>query len=412
MPRAYYNEFDDYAADWLENLIDAGLLPDGDVDRRSIEDVTSEDLKGYTQAHFFAGIGGWPLSLRKAGWPDDRSVWTGSCPCPPFSKAGKGTQCPSCGSASCFAHPLVTAGWVCVDCGDEWRGDDRHLLPEFIRLIGDSQPSAVFGEQVASSDGVVWLYTFRTLMEAQGYAFGAADLCAAGIGAPHIRQRLFFGAKRLGDTDKSGFQGWKDTKERVASGEGRIGTSRLVGGLADSDEHGSGGRRVQRPGQGDGAGLGASRERFAGFRATSGLDDTASARHIGTVAGAERDSRNETRLRVSGEGRGLGGLAESDGWFSGDGHVQPSRQHRQQPENGRSGELDNRGRPSPTNSIWRDVDWLFCRDGKWRPVEPGTFPLADGISGRVGRIRAYGNAIVPEVGATFVKAWMQALEDI
>ncbi|NJO84750.1 MAG: DNA cytosine methyltransferase, partial [Blastochloris sp.] len=35
------------------------------------------------------GIGGWPLALRWAGWPDNRPVWTGSCPCQPFSTAGR-----------------------------------------------------------------------------------------------------------------------------------------------------------------------------------------------------------------------------------------------------------------------------------------------------------------------------------
>ena len=86
----YYNEFDPQAAQWLRNLITAGLIPAGDVDERSIEDVKPNDLRGYTQCHFFAGIGGWPLALDLAGWPRDRPVWTGSCPCQPFSAAGRG----------------------------------------------------------------------------------------------------------------------------------------------------------------------------------------------------------------------------------------------------------------------------------------------------------------------------------
>ncbi|MCU3322178.1 DNA cytosine methyltransferase, partial [Enterobacter hormaechei subsp. steigerwaltii] len=38
------------------------------------------------------------------------------------------------------------------------------------------------------------------------------------------------------------------------------------------------------------------------------------------------------------------------------------------------------------NGFWRDADWLLCRDGKWRPVEPGTFPLVDGAAARLGRV--------------------------
>lgn len=162
--RAYYNDNDPRAAAWLRELIADGLLPPGDVDERSIADVAGADLQGYVQCHFFAGIGGWPYALRLAGWPDDQPVWTGSCPCQPFSCAGKrkGTE------------------------------DKRHLWPEFYRLIAECRPPVIFGEQVASKDGRLWLAGVRADLEALGYAVGAADLCAAGIGAPHIRQRLFW----------------------------------------------------------------------------------------------------------------------------------------------------------------------------------------------------------------------------
>lgn len=80
---AYYNEFDTNAADWLENLIRAGLIAPGIVDRRSLLEVTPADLEGFVQCHFFAGIGIWSYGLRAAGWADDRPIWTGSCPCFP-----------------------------------------------------------------------------------------------------------------------------------------------------------------------------------------------------------------------------------------------------------------------------------------------------------------------------------------
>jgi hypothetical protein len=60
-----------------------------------------------------------------------------------------------------------------------------------------------------------------------------------------------------------------------------------------------------------------------------------------------------------------------------------------------------------TNGFWRDADWLFCRDGKWRPVMPGTFPLVVGATSRVGRLRAYGNAIVAPVAEAFIRAYME-----
>jgi DNA (cytosine-5)-methyltransferase 1 len=166
---AYYNEIDPYAAAWLRNLITAGHIAAGDVDERSIEDVSPDDLRDYTQCHFFAGIGVWSYALRKAGWPDDKEIWTGSCPCQPFSTAGKGVG---------FA-------------------DERHLWPAFHYLIEQRRPSVVMGEQVASKDGLGWLDLVHADMENTGYAFGATDTCAAGVGAPHIRQRLYWLANSL-----------------------------------------------------------------------------------------------------------------------------------------------------------------------------------------------------------------------
>lgn len=69
-------------------------------------------------------------------------------------------------------------------------------------------------------------------------------------------------------------------------------------------------------------------------------------------------------------------------------------------------------RPGPVNGFWRDADWLHGRDGWWRPVRPGSFPLADGIPARVGRVRTYGNAINIEAAAAFIKSYMAAVDHV
>jgi len=161
---AYYNEFDPFKAEWLRNLIEAGHIAPGEVDERSIADVQAADLRGYRQCHFFAGIGVWSYALRLAGWSDIREVWTGSCPCQPFSVAGakRGTD------------------------------DERHLWPELYRLIREYRPSCVIGEQVASPAAYAWFDAVSSDLESADYACDAKDLPAASVGGSDRRQRLYW----------------------------------------------------------------------------------------------------------------------------------------------------------------------------------------------------------------------------
>jgi len=302
---AYYNEYDPKAAAWLRELIKQGHIADGVVDERSIEDVTPNELTDFIQCHFFAGIGVWSYALRRAGWADDRPVWTGSCPCQPFSAAGKG------------------AGFA----------DERHLWPAFHHLISQCRPDVVLGEQVASKDGLGWLDLVCADLEAANYAAGAVDLCAAGVGAPHIRQRLWWVGTRLGNAPSARLEG--------AAGAG------LQGAVERSSHAGDHG------GMGDANSAGSQGHGKFGY-----VDVSAGRQAAGRYSGTESLD---------------GGVADT-------------------------------GRPGPTNGFWRDADWLFCRDGKWRPVEPSTFPLAHGAAARVGRLRGYGNAINAEAAQAFIES--------
>lgn len=183
----YYNEFDAKTAAWLRSLILAGLIPNGVVDERSITEVQPPDLVGYVQHHFFAGIGGWSLALRLAGWPADRRVWTGSCPCQPFSVAGK--------------QRGVT--------------DSRHLWPVWYNLlvqynaISNQEPVPVFGEQVSSKPTIgdgreskgdsAWIDGVFDDLERASYSCWAVDIPSASVGKNHRRQRLFWFANTTGD---------------------------------------------------------------------------------------------------------------------------------------------------------------------------------------------------------------------
>jgi len=197
-----YNENDPRAAAWLRELITKKLIPNGVVDERDIQDIRPEELVQYTQCHFFAGIGGWSHALQLAGWSADTPVWTGSCPCTPFSVAGKRRA----------------------------TDDPRHLWPAFRWLIAQCRPPVIFGEQVASKSGRSWLSGVRADLETLGYGVGASDLCAAGIGSPHLRQRLWW----MANTDKPRPQGRDKEVLSECSGQLPSGPVSASGRLADT----------------------------------------------------------------------------------------------------------------------------------------------------------------------------------
>lgn len=332
-PSAYYNEIDPFAAQWLRNLIAAWHIAPGEVDERSIEDVTPDDLRGFTQCHFFAGIGGWSYALRLAGWTDNRPIWTGSCPCQPFSSTGKG------------------AGF-----------------------IKQCRPQRIAGEQVAGGRADPWFDLVQNDLERMGYAFGLTPFPAAGVGSPNERERAYWVADANLQYESTA-RNEARTAEPVRSGE--------IIWLANSARERRDGvdplLQRKEPGR-----YSQSLPEITGNRSTDGLGNS-----------------NVTRLEGFGGNDGSAGREGTTGPASAPGvHL----------------------RPLEVNGFWRDADWLFCRDGKWRPVEPGTFPLVDGAaarlgrvepgmarmasSNRVGRLKGYGNAINAQAAAAFIRAYM------
>ena len=482
MAGIYYNEHDAYAAQWLRNLMAEGLIPEGEVDERSIKEVRPDEIREFTQCHFFAGIGIWAGALRDAGWPDELPVWTGSCPCQPFSNAGK----------------------------QEGFEDERHLWPDWLALIRECRPSIVLGEQVASA--LEWLDLVSADLEEEGFAFGALDLCAAGFpleswhgsgqgewlrralldcpdpmlaadlrnfadfadrelgsgDASHIRQRIYFvgmdnassaGLERSAAFGDPGEAGRPDAERTSAPGgmadaaklglEGAIGRagpgkSRAsecgrAGGMANSGD-----RRFRRGSQeGDGSegeaqGEAWQRERGrnddrdggptrrmadadggqsweagaiqsggeygcepedggasqGGSASARGMADAPGSRHDGKEQGPEGEAWEGSRMLLPSEIERAGGMAHSK--YDGGRTDEPERRSEGRAIDG--GDSEGPGRDGsddadPADRSRRAVDWLLCRDGKWRAVGSGSFPLADASPARVGRLRAYGNAL-------------------
>ncbi len=362
-PRAYYNEKDAYAAQWLRNLIAAGLIASGDVDERSIVDVRPEDLEGYTQCHFFAGIGCWSEALHLAGWPDERPVWTGSCPCQPLSVAGPRT------------------GHL----------DERHLWPAFHRLIDKRHPAAVFGEQSASKAGREWLAGVRLDLESSRYACGAANLCSGGIGSPNIRQRFYWAA--YADGGNAGAEWLQRSREHGQLAQ----DGRSAEGLANAGHEQA--RRSATTGEaqggrpfGDAAGC---------DRDLAWLGDAKGQRLLGRPDDSDARGR-QCPLGQTGQGitQGLGDAA-SQGLQGQWREYRPSgERHR-----GLAGYAMQAGVPQ-----WNGATIAVkCSDGPRRiSAQPDAFPLAAGVKGRMGRLRAYGNAINAKLAAEFIIAAEEA----
>jgi len=409
---AYYNEIDPYAAQWLRNLIAAGHIAPGDVDERSIEDVFPDELAGYTQCHFFAGIGLWSLALRKSGWPDDRPVWTGSCPCQSFSSAGKG----------------------------KGFDDERHLWPAWFELIRECRPRVIFGEQVASADVIgrsnkETRPRVPTLVSAQtpGQGFSPSRQGAIFEKEDRVQFRQPFAGnsgtdrQRILRVNGSAFEfGWGEDVGQPITGQDDsiegVCLPEYQGGLPRDEQRYGGLGRAENGRISDNDPVKAAAEIKRIIREIGGWDQEENGCSWIDVISIDLEEAHYSLGAVNTPACGVGAphirqrlwfvaerLADADehGSYRAAGH------EAFEGENGAGdGVLVGGGEglrdpgSGPTNGVWSAADWLFCRDGKCRPVEPGTFPLADGYPNRVGKLRAYGNAINVEVAKTFIEAAM------
>ena len=364
----YYNEYDSFAANWIKNLIKEKHLPEGEVDERDIRDVSPKELKGYTQCHFFAGIGGWSYALKLAGWPIDKPVWTGSCPCQPFSTSG---------SRSGFA-------------------DERHLWPSWYWLIKECKPEFLFGEQVASKSARAWFDIVQADLEKENYTTGANDLCSCSVGAPHIRQRIYWVAYSASVRCNEQWNGEDASDKDGASKSRNVGNVQrgtkgldIVSGLA----HFEGTRQLRKVEQKD------DRESDTG---TGSINIIQSSSGLSKRLAHNDSDRYESQFWKQPK---MEPQYDNDGRDKSDCMVLRKRKNKKEKDFEVVENADRR----PTNGVWSEADWLFCRDGRLRPVEPGTFPMDYGIPKRVGRLRGYGNAINPHLSAEFIKAFMSLL---
>lgn len=360
MTRAYYNEIDPFAVAVLREQIASDVIAQGDVDDRSIEDVTANDLKGYTQAHFFAGGGFWSVAARLAGWPDDKPLWTGSCPCQPFSVAGKG------------------------------RGTDdpRHLWPHLFRIVRGTKaagfgPSHLVGEQVSGTAGYGWFDGVRADLAQEGYASRAVDVPACAIDAPHQRNRLFWIAlDNGGDTRLEG---------QCRDGNRSKGRENSPGSTTEADDfilaNARHELRRQRPA------VPQNREVRADDYGILQPDADSCGRD-----GRQEISQREAQRRATVERVDDGICAADELQLQLHGPPAARQQSFVEPDS----------RVLQNGSLWSEYEWIVSPiDGKARRAKPSISFLVDGLSNRVGLWRIAGGAIVPQIAAEVLKALLE-----
>jgi DNA (cytosine-5)-methyltransferase 1 len=344
----YHNEIDPFAAQWTRNLIANRLIAPGEVDERSIRDVQPSDLKGFTRCHFFSGIGGWAFALRLAGWPDDRPVWTGSCPCQPFSNAGR------------------KAGF----------DDDRHLWPEQHRLIAECRPSIWLGEQVAGAAD--WLRLVRSDLEAMDYAVGAIPMEAACCDADHFRNRYWIVANaasergdRCGDTaGTTRRNGAQDHGDLALANDNAAWELQSEGRITEQ-------RGWDRNGSEAGSDCTLANSDILGPQEPLGIASDAGTQRPPTAGDRLRDVVNDP----------------SFGW--GEGWTES--------------EFRSRGFTAAVANI-ESCQYLECPDGKWRRLPPpGVRWLGTRIPARISKLRALGNGIDARAARTFIEAVMECV---
>jgi DNA (cytosine-5)-methyltransferase 1 len=307
-------------------------------------------------------------------YPD---IITGGFPCQPFSVAGK----------------------------QKGTGDDRHLWPEMFRIIKTFKPKFVIGENVKGliniQDGVVF-ETVCTDLESEGYEVQAFNIPAAGVGAPHRRERIWIlatnVANSISDNEREQITRGDEEEKRIqeeyrqdnSTARQSSRTSAIRNGdrgyedMANSNTRFSNGTNEEI----------FSRGQTSNTSSTGGGDkDVENSRRTlqqGTVFQGENE--NEIRKGNADQSKRSSSSSKYDVANPSSEQSHSNDNGQEQREISQQEQIELGGRSSGT--LWPS-NWEF---------EPNVGRVANGVPGRVHRLKGLGNSIIPKIAEEIGKA--------
>jgi DNA-cytosine methyltransferase len=340
-------------------------------------------------------------------------IITGGFPCQPFSVAGK-------------------------QAGTD---DDRHLWPVMFRIIQEFTPRWVIGENVKGltniQDGVVF-ETVCTDLEGEGYEVRTFNIPAAGVGAPHRRERLWIVAHRkesMVNTDDVRLEQHNETKEEPSWWRTST-TFEPTSDVADTISNDKG-REISRSDEEERGIQEEHRQDDSSARLTSrtssirqtynGHEDMEDSRRT-LQQGTELREKNEDEVRegYANQHQRSGSTSESNVANTyarlSDGTYEEVQSRGQTSDTSSEGSTDVANTESSNRhdneAVTRDggssTQEVFGNgssvsgEGSWWNVEPDVGRVAHGIPGRVYRLKGLGNSIVPKIAEEIGKAIIKA----
>lgn len=337
-----------------------------------------------TMGSLFAGIGGFDLGFERAGfeiaWQVEIDPYCRKVLERHFPHAQRFSDVRECGAHNLKPVDVLCGGFPCQDISNAGKragieGESSGLWSEYARIIGELRPRFVVVENVAALLGRGMGRVLGDLAEI-GYDADWEIVSAADVGAPHLRERVWILAYPMQRSGRSelGQQQEEWSEVSGSSGAGAMahteGRTQRPGFCSDQQE----GERGGRPGDGSsemGHAIEPGLEGFAG----NGTNGEGRSQQDGSTgaAGICRDAADAEGERCS-AGQSEQPLQTADAYIL----------------------------PAIRAAIARGE----C--GEWES-EPDVGRLAHGIPARVDRLKALGNAVVPQIPELIARRILETL---